>query len=153
MGLTYGKPPSHICISALTTVAIPNLSPIKKSKPIKPQAITPAYFLPTYLAYRKWIQMNILYWFVGHLYTTCRICDYWRHISAKRDWCIDLVTWQNFFDFSDYIVRHDNSSVHVQGSYRPYECSRLQTELIDNWSMRYRPASYRWVRMRNLNWR
>jgi len=108
-----------------------------------PWVITPAYFLATYLPYRKWIQMNILYWFVGHLYTSCTICHYWWHISTKRGWCIDFGTWQNFFDFSDYIVRHDNLSVHVQRSYRPYERSRLQTELIDNWSMRNRPASHR----------
>jgi len=50
---------------------------------------------------------------------------------------------QNFIDFSENIVRHDSSSLHVQESYRPYERSKLQTELIDNWSTRYRPASYR----------
>jgi len=77
-------------------------------------AFAPAYFLPTYLPYRKWIQMNILSWLVDHLYTTCTICDYWRHISTKCNCCIYFVRCQNFFDFSDNIVSHDSSSVHVQ---------------------------------------
>jgi len=34
-----------------------------------------------------------------------------------------------FLDFSDKIVRHDNSSVHVQGSNTPCESSRIQIAL------------------------
>ena len=116
-----------------------------------PYAFTSVYFLPMFIPYRKWIQLNILYWLVGHLYITFTMCDYWRHISAKRDWCIYFDTCQNFLDFSDYIVKHDNSSVHVQGSYGQYKFSIRQTELIDNWSTWYCPACYRYVRSRNLN--
>ena len=90
----------------------------------------------------------MLYWLVSHLYTTCTICDYWRHICAKSNWCIYFDKCQNFFDFSDYIVRHDNSSVHVQGSYGPYKCSKLQIELVDIWSMRY-PSATTLVSIRN----
>jgi hypothetical protein len=118
---------------------------------LNPLAFTPAYFLPTYLPCRKWIQMNILYWLIGHLYTTCTICDYWRRITAKcncRSYC---VTCQNFFNFSDNNVRHDSSSVHVQGSYGPYEHCNLQIELFDNSSTGYCAASYRSVRTCNLN--
>jgi hypothetical protein len=34
-------------------------------------------------------------------------------------------------DFSDQIVRHENSSLGVQGSFGPYKRSLVQTELID----------------------
>jgi len=74
------------------------------------------------------------------------------NISPQKVVAVSIFdTWKNFFDFSDYIVRHGNSSVHVQGLYRPYERSRLQTKMIDNWSTQYRPASYGYARTRNLN--
>jgi len=109
---------------------------------LNPQAFTPAYNLPSKLPYRNWIQMNILYWLVCHLYTNCTICHYWLHISAKSNWWTYFATCRHCFNFSDQIVRHDNSSVHVQGSHVPHESSRLQTELIDDWSTWYRHASY-----------
>jgi hypothetical protein len=43
---------------------------------INPHTFTPAYFLPTFKPYRKWILMHIMYSLVGHLYTTCTLCDY-----------------------------------------------------------------------------
>jgi hypothetical protein len=50
MRLAYGKPPSHIGILALITNAIPNLSPMKQLKSVKPisfyHCIFPPY-LPT----------------------------------------------------------------------------------------------------------
>jgi len=39
---------------------------------------------------------------------------------------------RNLSDFTDYIVRNDNSSVHMLGSYGPYERSKLQPMLIDS---------------------
>jgi len=49
MRLAYRKPPSHIGILALITDPIPNLSPIKQLKPVKPvcfyHCIFPPYLL------------------------------------------------------------------------------------------------------------
>ena len=66
-------------------------------------------------------------WFF-HLYTTLIPCDYYMHISVKSKWCIYFATCQDIFDFSDQLVRHDKSSVHVQGSYGLYESSVLQAK-------------------------
>jgi hypothetical protein len=109
---------------------------------LNPDVFTPPYVLHTYVLYRKWIQVIILYWLVGHVYTTCTICDYWRHTSAKRSWRIYFDTSMNIFDSIDSIVRNDNSSVHVEGSYGLCKWSKLQTKLIDNWSTQYCPAFY-----------
>jgi len=53
MRLAYRKPPSHLCISALTTVTIPNSSPIKKSKPVKPLSYYPCIFPPNLLTIQE----------------------------------------------------------------------------------------------------
>ena len=39
--------------------------------------------------------------------------------------CPNFPTCQILLDFSDHIVRHDNSSVHVQGSNAPSEDSKI----------------------------
>jgi len=109
---------------------------------LNPYAFTDSYVLHTYIPYRNWIQVNILYWLVGHLYTTCTIRDYWRHISTKSSCLIYFDTWKNSLDFTDYIVRNDNSSVYEQELYGPYKRSKLQTKLIDRWSTLYLPAFY-----------
>ena len=47
------KPLFHICISAVTKVAMPNLSPIKKSKPVKPVSCHPCIFPPYLLTIQE----------------------------------------------------------------------------------------------------
>jgi len=41
----------------------------------------------------------------------------------------NFATCQLLLDFSDQIVRHDNSSVHVQGSNAPCESFKIQIRL------------------------
>ena len=60
----------------------------------------------------------------------------------KSNWCTYFATVQYCCDFSDQSVRHNDSSVHVQGSCGPYESSTLQTELIHNWWTWFYPAYY-----------
>ena len=50
----------------------------------------------------------------------------------ESNWCTYYAMWQHFFEFSDKILGNDNLSVYVQGSYGPYEGSRLQREMIDD---------------------
>jgi len=56
---------------------------------------------------------------------------FWRHISVKSNMCTDCATRQLFLDFSDQIVRNENSSVHVQGWNAPCKSCRIQIRLRD----------------------
>jgi len=53
MRLVYRKPPSHICISAVTNDAMPNLSQITKSNPVKPVFFYPCKFPPNLLTIQE----------------------------------------------------------------------------------------------------
>jgi len=53
----------------------------------------------------------------------------------------NFATCQNFLDFSEQIVRHDNSAVHVQGSNPPCESSSMQIALYDGQNVRCPSAS------------
>jgi len=76
---------------------------------------------------------------------------YWKCISVKSNLCNYLRMCQLFLDFSDQSVKHVNSSVCVQWSFRPWASSRLQINLIDNQQTWYRLACYGLVRMENPN--
>jgi len=56
-----------------------------------------------------------------------------------------------FLEFRVHNVRHDNSSVHVQGLDGPCQCSRVQTTLTDDQWTWYRAAGYCEARKLNLN--
>jgi len=62
--------------------------------------------------------------FITH--SECKACStgkFWPlhlAISGKCNSCTTFTTCQLLLDFSDQIVRHDNLSVHVQGSNAPY---------------------------------
>jgi len=60
----------------------------------------------------------------------------------KSNSCNSVAMSQLFHDLNDQIVRPDNSSVHVQGSYRPCESSKLLTNVIADRQPGYRPACY-----------
>ena len=53
-----------------------------------------------------------------------------------------FATCQLCLDFSDQIVRHDNSSVHVQGSCAPFERGQLQITPLDNQYASYHHPCY-----------
>ena len=59
----------------------------------------------------------------------------------KRKLFVNFATCQLLPDFSDPIVRHDNSAVHVQGSNAPCENSRIQIGLEDGHHVRFYSAS------------
>jgi hypothetical protein len=149
--LTYWKPLSHKCMADITTHAIPSSSPITKSKPLKPASFYLCIFTPYLLPIQEMDSHEhiVFAWRLSarNLYNMCLLTTF----SAKSDLCIYVDTWKRFLNFSDYIMRLDNSSLHGHWSYRPYQGSRLQTEWIVNWSARYCPASYTQLRQRNLN--
>ena len=51
--LEYGKPPSHICILALTTDTISSTSPSKELQPVKPGSFYPCIFPPYQLTIQE----------------------------------------------------------------------------------------------------
>jgi len=53
MRLVYREPPSHICISAVTTDPMPNLSPITNSNPGTPVCFYPCKFPPYLLTIQE----------------------------------------------------------------------------------------------------
>ena len=53
-------------------------------------------------------------------------------IALQKVVGVSISICQRIFVFTDFIVRNDNSSVHVQGSYGLCKRSKLQTKLIDN---------------------
>jgi len=57
---------------------------------------------------------------------------------------------QIFLDFSNQIVRHDNSSVHVQGCNEPSTSFRIQIRLSDRQHVRFLFADYCEVRQQKL---
>ena len=52
-------------------------------------------------------------------------------IAVKRQEFTNFSMCQLFLDVSAQIVRHDNSSLHVQESNAPCECSKIQITLLD----------------------
>jgi len=77
----------------------------------------------------------------------------WLCINLKCYTCTYFATCQLLLDFSDQIVRHDNSSRHVQGSDRSCRYSRHHRSLTDNQWTWYRPAHHYSVRQLKLNYR
>jgi len=68
------------------------------------------------------------------------ICD---DVSILKCYtCTYFAMCQLLLDFIDQIVRHDSSSMHVQGSDKPCQCSRLQISLTDHQWTWYHPARY-----------
>ena len=77
--------------------------------------LSPASSLPSQSPYRNRIWTKS-WWRLLSLRGN-GVADWWylRHISVKSNMCNNFATCQHLLVFSNQIVRHDNSSVHVQG--------------------------------------
>jgi len=111
-----------------------------------PSASTHAYWVASEFPYRNWIPTKTWWRLLRCQRIKCANWNLWRCINLRRNTSIYFATCQLLIDFGGQIMRHDNSSMHVQGSDRPCQCSRLQISLTDNQWTWYRPAHYWLVR-------
>jgi len=152
MGLGPGNPLSNMTLPGLVPAAGPDSSLIQNAKPVKLEAFTPEYSLPSKEEYRYWIRTKIWWLFLRQARNREANWYFWRHISVKRNLGTNLATCLLFVDFSDRIVRHDGSSVNVRGLNTPCESFKIQIRLSDHQHVRFLFADYCEVRKQKLSW-
>jgi len=107
-----------------------------------PHTLTPAYRIASWLPYRNRILTKTLRWLLRRRRNELANWHFSRCIKLKCDIRTYFATCQPLLDFSDQIVRHDNSSMDLQRSDRTCRCSRLQISFNDDQWTWYHPARH-----------
>jgi len=131
MRLKFRKPQSYKHVASLLSNQSPIHHRLRKRKLVILSASTHADSLCSSLWYKTWIWTNKwsqLLHCPRNRYFNCHV---WQCMSLKSTLYIYFTTCWFVHGFSDQIVRHDNSSVHMSESYRQCQCSRLQIKFID----------------------
>jgi hypothetical protein len=120
------------------------LSRMEIGKPVQPVIVYPCRQCPWqgrkgHVDIRFGLRHGHGFCIAGRLNSEIVIFD---NVFRVKAICTYFVTCQPFLDFSDQIVRQDYSSLGVQGSHGPCECSRLHFMLIDEQRTEYGVSCY-----------
>jgi len=130
--LNSRKPQTHHPIPSLPPYAEPDLSTSQKSKHVEPISCYLCMYSPKLFPYRTQILTKKCWWLLGCWRSEFANFDYWQWISSKSNMCTYFAKCHLLLDVSDQIVRHDNLSMHVQGSDGLRHYARLQIAVTDD---------------------
>jgi len=129
--LGSGRPQSPECIASLAHNVKSDSSVIKNQKPVQTVCHCPCICPCPKSQYRNRMRMKIWWRHVPRWKNRYAYFFFWRHIKWKSHVCTYFATCQLLLDLSEQTVSHEDSSVHVQGWYVPWESSSVGIWLQD----------------------